>query len=43
MQFASGWRMDVEPANPRRQAARVPLLIGAVLGLWLLVFLVDHL
>jgi hypothetical protein len=35
--------MDTQPGNPKRQPARVPMLIGAVLALWLLLFLVDHL
>jgi hypothetical protein len=34
--------MDREIRNPRRRPARVPLLIGAVLGLWLLLFLVGY-
>jgi hypothetical protein len=34
--------MDREIRNPRRRPARVPLLIGAVLGLWRLLFLVGY-
>jgi hypothetical protein len=34
--------MDRPPGNPKRQPARIPFLIGAVLALWLLLFLVGH-